>query len=458
MDEQSGFNLLQAAVFEEKYNIVLEASGLFVNLVEEMELTKTGKTVKEFIGKTAVDFLSLRKRTNPFHFHIEKIYEKLAEDKSGLTELQWGTCNDDAEQAVELVLNDCVDINASGSDNDLTALLQASRSSSSQFIETLIDPGADVNAQRRESKETPLMVAADWNNYMAASLIVRHGADVNVHVSNGSTPLHVSVNKDHENLFRLLLKHNADVNTQDKGKGYTPLHLSAREGNENLCRLLLEHNADVNIQDKSGNTLLHLSVRKGDDNLCRLLLEHNADVNIQDKSGNTPLHLSARKGDENLCRLLLEHNADVNIRDYSGYTMLHLLVRGPYMFDGKIIDLLAKYRAQNIDIRDARGMSPLQVAVRWGKAQAVKKLVDHGADVSVVEADETDARRLKSLKNKAEKMEQHLKVEMGSAQKGKEPKHKTGVAFVQGAEKITASHPKSEKILRQTPSSTYTTK
>ena len=40
MDEKSGFTLLQAAVFEEKYNIVLEASGLLDNFVEEMELTK----------------------------------------------------------------------------------------------------------------------------------------------------------------------------------------------------------------------------------------------------------------------------------------------------------------------------------------------------------------------------------------------------------------------------------
>ena len=112
MDEQSGFTLLQAAVFEEKYNIVLQASGLLDNFVEEMELTKTGKNANEFVGKTAVDFLSLRKRTNPFHPAIKRIYEKLAEDKSGLTELQWATCNDDVEHAVELVLNDCVDVNA----------------------------------------------------------------------------------------------------------------------------------------------------------------------------------------------------------------------------------------------------------------------------------------------------------------------------------------------------------
>ena len=90
VDEKSGFNLLQAAVFEEKYNLVVEASGLFDNFVEEMELTKTGKNAKEFIGKTAVDFLSLRKRTNPFHVDIERIYDKLAEHNSRLTELQFG--------------------------------------------------------------------------------------------------------------------------------------------------------------------------------------------------------------------------------------------------------------------------------------------------------------------------------------------------------------------------------
>ena len=105
MDEQSGFNLLQAAVFEGKYNIVLEASGLFDNFVQEMELTKTGKNAKELTGKTAADFLSDRKRTNPFNVDIETVYETLADDKSRLAELHWGTCNDDVEQAVELVLN-----------------------------------------------------------------------------------------------------------------------------------------------------------------------------------------------------------------------------------------------------------------------------------------------------------------------------------------------------------------
>ena len=116
------------------------------------------------------------------------------------------------EQAVEFVLNEGVDINARGSDNDWTALLRASRSSPSQFIETLIDLGANFNAQREDNKFSPLILAADWNNYMAACLFVKHGTDVNVQNSNGFTPLHLSLKMDHENLVKLLLSNKADVN------------------------------------------------------------------------------------------------------------------------------------------------------------------------------------------------------------------------------------------------------
>ena len=261
MDKQSGFNLLQAAVLDGEYNIVLNAHGLLDNFLEEMELVTTGNNAKEFPGKTAVDILSLIKRRKPSHNRIERLYNEWAKDDSRLTELQWTTCNDDAELAVEFVLQyDCVDINAPGSNSDWTALLWASRSSSSQSIETLIDLGADVNAQRKERKETPLILAADWNNYMAASLLVRHGADVNVQISNGFTALHLSVKKNHENLIKLLLANKVDVNIQDNGKE-TPLLVSVRGNDENLIRLFLEYNADVNIQGKRGYTPLHLSAR-----------------------------------------------------------------------------------------------------------------------------------------------------------------------------------------------------
>ena len=216
--------MLQAAVLEGKYDIVLKANGLLENFLEEMEHRKTGNNAEGFPGKTAVDILSLALGTKSSHYSIERFYKNWAENNSRLTELQWGTCNDDVEQAVEFVLSDGVDINARASDNDYTALLWASCSTSSQFIETFIDLGADVNSQRKDDKVTPLILAIEWNNYMAACLLLRHRADVDVQGGDGFTPLHFSVNKGHENLIRLLVEHNADVNIQDTW-GYTPLPL-----------------------------------------------------------------------------------------------------------------------------------------------------------------------------------------------------------------------------------------
>ena len=215
MDEQSGFNMLQAAVLEGEYETVLEVNGLLGNFLEEMELTKTGDNAKGFPGESAVGILSRIKRRKPRHDSIERLYKEWAKDNSRLSKLQWATLNDDAEQAVELALNDGVDVNASGSNSDYTALLQASLSSSSQFIETIIDLGADVNAQRKWGDVGPLLLAADWNNYMAACLFLRHGADVNVQsYSSELTPLHLSIRKNHENLVKLLLANKADVNAQ----------------------------------------------------------------------------------------------------------------------------------------------------------------------------------------------------------------------------------------------------
>ena len=58
MDQESGFNLIQAAVFKGKYDIVLKAHGLLDNFVEEIEFLKTANKPKCFQEKTAVDILS----------------------------------------------------------------------------------------------------------------------------------------------------------------------------------------------------------------------------------------------------------------------------------------------------------------------------------------------------------------------------------------------------------------
>ena len=366
------------------------------------------------------------------------------------------------EQAVEFVLNEGVDINARGSDNDWTALLRASRSSPSQFIETLIDLGANFNAQREDNKFSPLILAADWNNYMAACLFVKHGTDVNVQNINGFTPLHLSLKMDHENLVKLLLSNKADVNIQGNCR-YTPLHHSVIRNDENLVSLFLKHHADVNIQDKYGYTPSHRAVVKSEKNLVKLLLQHKADVNIQDNEGKTPLHrcieskenlfrlyvvdsvfVKVIRGDKNLVRLLLEYDVDLAIQDNYGYTPLDL--SASYGRSSKTINLIVKHRPQSINRRDAKGLSPLQRAVRFGNAQAVKKPLDLGAYISAVSADSKDSIEMERLKNEAEKTERHPKFKIVSVQEAKETGAATSVTIGPAAEKLTGPVPDESEV------------
>ena len=65
----------------------------------------------------------------------------------------------------------------------------------------------------------------------------------------------------------------------------------------------------------------------------------------------------------------------------------------------------AQYGVINEDSCDVEGRTPLQMAVRCGNAQAVKKLVDLGADVSLVKADKKDAIELERLQDETESVE-----------------------------------------------------
>ena len=457
-DRRSGFNLLQAAVFEGEYNTVFRASVLLEDFVKEMNLKTTGNDAKVFPRKTAVDILLSLEEKGLGHAKIDKFYLETVEKYNTLTELHRCKSVNDAEKAVELVLNDGVDINIPVLCNR-TPLLWASVSSSSEFIETLIDLGADVNAQRTDDKVTPLRLLAGWNHYMGVRLLLELGADANIQDVDGYTPLHSSVSEGHENLSKLLLKENADANTQNIN-GYTPLHSLVVKGHENLVKVLLKNNADANTQNIHGDAPLHSSVRGGLFKLSQLLIEAGSNVNLRNKKGRTPLYIAVKNKHEQLIKLLLESNADVTMgykedpkdrvylvfgkdkgkptwhyvlvekhllglflkrtsgcsldeadcgtvlesgwgknlpkntmdkileklendamfKETQGETLLHVASRNT---DIEIIDLLARNGAWDVvNARDAEGFTPLHVAAIHGNMQAVKKLVDLGADVN----------------------------------------------------------------------------
>ena len=326
VDRRSGFNLLQAAVFEGDYSIVFKAHGLLDDYVKEMNFETTSSDAKLFPEVTAVDILLSLDTKKPGHDAIDKHYQEDVEIYSTLTELHRCVSSDDTEKAIEFVLNDSVDINIAALCNR-TPLLWVSASSSSVLIKTLVDLGADVNAQRSDDKVTPVRLAACWNNYMATRLLLEHGADANVQASDTWSPLHVSVSQGFFEVAQLLIEAGCNINLRCKN-GRTALHNAVAYSHVKLVKLLLENNADANIQDAEGDTPLHLSVGRGNLDISQLLIEAGCNINLRNKIHQTPLYFAVKNKHEQLTKLLLDCNADVSMEYKQNISDRIYLVRG----------------------------------------------------------------------------------------------------------------------------------
>ena len=311
VDRRSGFNLLQAAVFEGNYNIVRTACVLLENFTKAMNFETTREDTKVLPGKSAVDILTSFEKKTPGHTDIINLSQEHVKLVTTLTELHWCARTDDGEKAVELVLNDGVDVNIPALCNR-TPLLMTSPSSSS-IVETLLDLGADANAKRSNNKNVPLMVAAYWNRYMATVLLLEHGADVNVHNLSYNTPLHFAAFQNAFSTSKLLIEAGCSINSRNI-VGRTPLHYAVKNNHESLVKLFLENNADMNIQDDAGDTPLHLSVRQANFQVSQLLIKARCNVNTRNKSHKTPLYVAVKGKHQQLITLLLSWDADVCMR------------------------------------------------------------------------------------------------------------------------------------------------
>ena len=275
VDTRSGFNMLTAAVAEGNYDVVFEAHVLSSHVEIPMGISAVADTLANLETK------------RPGHHKIEKLYRETVDKVNTLSVLHQCKRGNDAEKAVELVLNDGLDINTPALCNR-TPLLWASLSSSGEFIETLIDLGANVNAQRTDDKDTPLNLSSYWNNFMAVFLLLDHGADANIVAADGYTPLHLAVIKGSQNLVKLFLEKNALVNTQN-ADGDSPLHTAVSNGFFDITKLLIKKGSNVNLLNKEGRTPLFLGVKNKHEQLIKLLIENKADVSIGYKENSTEM-------------------------------------------------------------------------------------------------------------------------------------------------------------------------
>jgi ankyrin repeat protein len=325
-----------------------------------------------------------------------------ARGPDGATALIWAAHRGDRE-LVEALLARGANPDAAN-DYGVTPLAAAAVEADAAIIAALLEAGADVDSPNAEG-QTALMVVARTGRVDAARLLLDRGARVNAREGfGGQTALMWAAAQKQTEMIRLLIEHGAEVDARGTAHewerrvtaeprikimqtgGFTPLLYAAREGCVPCVEPLVAGGAEVNLSDPYGMTPLVLALYNRQFDTAVALIEHGADVNQWDWWGRSPVYLAielnripdSRRNDLpsldehtglDVARLLIERGANVNMRLKHQPPLRN--EPGDRGFTDGSPDVLVV----------SPGATALHVAAKASDDDAVKLLLEHGANV-----------------------------------------------------------------------------
>jgi ankyrin repeat protein len=162
-------------------------------------------------------------------------------------------------------------------------------------------------------------------------------------------------------------------NQREEFRGENGLILALREDAMRAFQLLLDTpGIDIELRANNGNTALMMAAYKGNVPGVKALLAKGARVN---QVGWTPLHYAAAGGDAEVVRLLTKHKAELDARTPHMFTPLMLAAR-----EGRENALAALLEAgANASLKSGEGLTAAGIAERADKPNIVAMIADHQA-------------------------------------------------------------------------------
>lgn len=147
----------------------------------------------------------------------------------------------------------------------------------------------------------------------------------------------------------------------------------------NLVKFFLDRGADVNARGLEGRTILMVAAEHGRPDIVHMLLKKGADVNAQDERQATALMIAAEHENWEAVKILLDNNADIAKEDFIGRTALMYAVAKNNDERQVVLELLK--RGVDPNARDDEGRTALIQLARYGHADMMQALLEHGANV-----------------------------------------------------------------------------
>lgn len=203
-----------------------------------------------------------------------------------------------------------------------------------------------------------------------------------------SNAMLTAIANDDEEAVAAYLAKGGDPNAKDQEDGETAVWHAASASGGKCLQLLLEAGADPSICTEGGLPPLAMAVSSGYRHNVQLLLNNGADPNQVGYAGATVVVIAASRGKPEILQLLMDHGGDP--LKASGTTGSALTVaagmgsvRDPECERLRIIlDHIGP--EGDVDAPGAFGMTALMHAAMMGNVDAVRLLLEHGADPNKV--------------------------------------------------------------------------
>lgn len=294
-----------------------------------------------------------------------------------------------------------------------------------KIVRALVEAGgrsqavlADINKLDPITGQRPLHVATHLGHRLAVRALLFYGADVNAAVDpapstsdnslcsfpktllRGMTALHWASLRGSWEIVQDLIMSGADLDARVSRSGETALHLAARCGQEAVVGVLLDAGCKWRVFSASNLTPVDLAASSNHRGTLAEFLYRGINPNVKNALGYTALHQAAYNNSSDALQLLLEFGGDVNSPTNKGYTPLHVAAFSAATEEPRsssndaspssasatpsvsAVRTLARCGGSllRVDAVDGNGSTPLYTACVNLRLEAVRDLLDIGAD------------------------------------------------------------------------------